>query len=133
MCERVPCLNANSSINIYHYSLRAGLSPDGTFYRHYASLGAVNTYSQLYRIDSPILTEKHVAPFKQYHFAYASGQAYVWNVMLGRVVGDGGRGFGVLLDEQASKMLEKNRRSEGKICLLLVVLRQAQVAIKNVA
>lgn len=43
-----------------------------------------------------------MAPFKQYHFAYASGHAYVWNVIFGRVVGAGGRGFGVDLDEQDS-------------------------------
>lgn len=53
-------------------------------------------------MDSPIRTEKQVAPFRQYHLAYASGQAYVWNVMFGREVGDGGLAFGVEREEQAS-------------------------------
>lgn len=64
----------------------------------------ISTYSQLYSSDSPILTVKHVAPLRQYHVAYAGGQTYVWNVMLGlAVVGTGGRGFGVVRDEHASK------------------------------
>lgn len=53
-------------------------------------------------MDSEILTAKQVAPLRQYHFAYASGHVYVWNVMFGRDVGDGGRGLGVDRDEQAS-------------------------------
>ena len=62
----------------------------------------------MYRIDSPMRTEKHVAPFRQYHLAYASGHAYVWNVMFGREVGDGGRGFGVDREEQASVSMGAN-------------------------
>lgn len=53
-------------------------------------------------MDSPIRTEKQVAPLRQYHRAYASGQAYVWNVMFGLVVGPKGLGLGALRDEQAS-------------------------------
>ena len=57
-------------------------------------------------MDSPMRTEKQVAPLRQYHLAYASGQAYVWKVMFGRVVGVGGRGFGVDLEEQESVRTE---------------------------
>lgn len=60
------------------------------------------TYSQLYSSESPILTVKHVASFKQYHAAQAGGHLYVWNVMFGLGVGVGGRGFGVVRLEQAS-------------------------------
>lgn len=52
---------------------------------------------------SPILTVKQVAPLRQYQAAYAGGQAYVWKVMLGRRVGDEGRGRGVDRDEQPSE------------------------------
>lgn len=38
----------------------------------------------------------------QYHAAYSGGHWYVWNVMLGRAVGAGGLGFGVVRDEHAS-------------------------------
>lgn len=53
-------------------------------------------------MDCPIFTVKQVAPLRQYQAAYAGGHAYVWNVMLGRIVGEGGRGLGVDRDEQAS-------------------------------
>lgn len=53
-------------------------------------------------MDSPILMEKHVAPLRQYHFAYVSGHVYVWNVMFGRTVDCGGRGLGVDRDEHPS-------------------------------
>ena len=52
----------------------------------------------------PILTVKQVAPFRQYQAAQAGGQAYVWKVMFGRIVGDGGLGFGVERDEHASEI-----------------------------
>lgn len=45
---------------------------------------------------------KQVASFRQYHAAYSGGHWYVWNVMLGRAVGAGGLGFGVVRDEHAS-------------------------------
>lgn len=63
----------------------------------------VHTYSQLYSSESPILTVKQVASLRQYHAAYAGGHSYVWNVMLGRGVGAGGLGFGVVRDEHASE------------------------------
>lgn len=57
---------------------------------------------------------KQVASFKQYHAAYADGHLYVWNVMFGLGVvvlavwtdggGGGGRGFGVVRLEHASKI-----------------------------
>ena len=50
------------------------------------------------------MTVKQVAPLRQYQAAYAGGQAYVWNVMLGLIVGLGGRGRGVDREEQASEM-----------------------------
>lgn len=62
----------------------------------------MTTHSQLYRRESPILTVKHVAPLRQYQVAYAGGHSYVWNVMLGRCVGAGGLGFGVVREEHAS-------------------------------
>lgn len=65
------------------------------------------TYSQLYSSDSPILTVKHRASFKQYHAAYAGGHLYVGNVMFGLGVGVGGRGFGVVRLEQASVINSK--------------------------
>ena len=55
-------------------------------------------------MDLPILTVKQVAPLRQYQAAYAGGQAYVWKVMLGLMVGLGGRGRGVDREEQASEM-----------------------------
>lgn len=67
------------------------------------SIQYINTYSQLYNSESPILTVKHVASFKQYQAAYAGGHLYVWNVMFGLGVGVGGRGFGVVRLEQASE------------------------------
>ncbi len=60
------------------------------------------THSQLYNKESPILTVKHVASFRQYHAAYAGGHLYVWNVIFGLGVGVGGRGFGVVRLEHAS-------------------------------
>lgn len=66
------------------------------------------THSQLYSSESPILTVKQVAPLRQYHAAYAGGHSYVWNVMLGRGVGAGGLGFGVVRDEHASATKENN-------------------------
>lgn len=39
---------------------------------------------------------------RQYHAEYAGGQEYVWNVMLGLIVGDGSLGLGVDLDEHPS-------------------------------
>ncbi len=61
-------------------------------------------------MESAILTVKHVAPLRQYHAAYAGGQAYVWNVMLGRMaLWLGERGFGVERDEQAA---EKERKRD---------------------
>lgn len=62
----------------------------------------------MYSSESPILTVKQVASLRQYHAAYAGGHSYVWNVMLGRGVGAGGLGFGVVRDEHAS---EKNKQS----------------------
>ena len=53
-------------------------------------------------MERPILTVKQVAPLRQYQAAYAGGQAYVWKVMLGRMVGEGGRGRGVDREEHAS-------------------------------
>jgi hypothetical protein len=53
------------------------------------------------------LTVKHVAPLRQYQAAYAGGHSYVWNVMFGRGVGAGGLGFGVVRDEHASTILNK--------------------------
>lgn len=50
---------------------------------------------------------KQVAPLRQNQAAYAGGQGYVRNVMLGRGVGAGGRGFGVLRDEHASEIEKK--------------------------
>ena len=55
-------------------------------------------------MDRPILTVKQVAPLRQYQAAYAGGQAYVWKVMLGLMVGLGGLGRGVDREEQASEM-----------------------------
>lgn len=49
-----------------------------------------------------MLTVKQVAPFRQYHAAYSGEHAYVWNVMLGLAVGEGGLGFGVERLEHAS-------------------------------
>ena len=57
-------------------------------------------------MERPILTVKQVAPLRQYQAAYAGGQAYVWKVMLGRMVGEGGRGRGVDREEQASATQE---------------------------
>lgn len=51
---------------------------------------------------------KQVAPLRQYHFAYASGHVYVWNVMLGRTVDWGARGFGVDREEQPSARQEES-------------------------
>lgn len=45
---------------------------------------------------------KQVAPFRQYQVLYSGGQGDVWNVMLGRAVGTGGRGLGVDRLEHAS-------------------------------
>lgn len=67
------------------------------------------TYSQLYNNESPIFTVKHVASFRQYHCAYASGHLYVWNVIFGLGVGVGGRGLGVVRLEQASKNGEEEK------------------------
>lgn len=50
---------------------------------------------------------KQVAPLRQYQAAYAGGHSYVWNVMLGRGVGAGGLGFGVVRDEHASATKER--------------------------
>ena len=47
---------------------------------------------------------KQVAPLRQYQAAYAGGQAYVWKVMLGLMVGLGGLGRGVDREEQASEI-----------------------------
>lgn len=58
-----------------------------------------------------ILIVKHVAPFKQNQAAYAGGHSYVGNVMLGRGVGAGGRGFGVVRDEHASAKDTRNKLS----------------------
>ena len=55
-------------------------------------------------MDRPILTVKHVAPLRQYQAAYAGGHAYVWKVMLGLMVGEGGLGRGVDREEQASEI-----------------------------
>lgn len=46
---------------------------------------------------------KQVASLRQKYFAWAGGHGYVGNVMLGRGVGAGGRGFGVLRDEHDSE------------------------------
>lgn len=62
----------------------------------------IKTYSQLYSNESPILTVKHVASFRQYQAAYAGGHLYVWNVIFGLAVGLGGRGLGVVRLEHAS-------------------------------
>lgn len=51
--------------------------------------------------------EKQVAPLRQYHLAYASGQVYVWNVMLGRTVDWGVRGFGVDREEHPSAIRKR--------------------------
>ena len=48
---------------------------------------------------------KQVAPLRQYQAAYAGGQAYVWKVMLGLMVGLGGLGRGVDREEQASEIM----------------------------
>lgn len=69
-----------------------------------------STYSQLYSSESPILTVKQVASFKQYQAAYAGGHLYVWNVIFGLGVGVGGRGFGVVRLEQASGNWEKRNK-----------------------
>ena len=55
------------------------------------------------------MTVKQVAPLRQYQAAYAGGQAYVWKVMLGLMVGEGGLGLGVDREEQASATLESIR------------------------
>lgn len=44
---------------------------------------------------------------RQYQAAYAGGQAKVWNVMLGRMVGEGGRGLGVEREEHPSVNLAR--------------------------
>ena len=45
-----------------------------------------------------------------YQAAYAGGHAYVWKVMLGLIaLCDGGRGFGVLLDEHAPANRMENK------------------------
>lgn len=67
-------------------------------------------------MDSPILMEKQVAPLRQYHLAYASGQVYVWNVMLGRTVDWGVRGFGVDREEHPSgKAKRRNNVRQGQL------------------
>jgi hypothetical protein len=71
----------------------------------------LNTYSQLYNNESPIFTVKQVASFRQYHAAYAGGHLYVWNVIFGLGVGLGGRGFGVVLLEQASESTQNRKIS----------------------
>jgi len=59
-------------------------------------------------MESATLTVKHVAPLRQYHAAYAGGQAYVWKVMFGLIVPWlGGRGFGVDRDEHAPEKTNK--------------------------
>lgn len=81
-------------------------------------------HSQLYKIDSPIRTEKHVAPLRQYHLAYASGHAYVWKVIFGLVVVEGCKvegilGFGVDLDEHDSVNRSNNWRIKNGNILLI--------------
>jgi hypothetical protein len=60
-----------------------------------------------------------VASFRQYHAAYAGGHLYVWNVIFGLGVGLGGRGFGVVLLEQASAI--KRRRKKNPINFFFIV------------
>lgn len=55
---------------------------------------------------------KQVAPLRQQKVAQAGGQAYVWNVIFGRGVGAGGRGFGVDLLEHASENKENQDKDE---------------------
>ena len=69
-------------------------------------------------MDLPILTVKQVAPLRQYQAAYAGGQAYVWKVMLGLMVGLGGRGRGVDREEQASEMTAVSVSVLCSLCVL---------------
>ena len=111
-----------SSINTVYY-LRPHCIPDGSSlaitYHPEARVPThpqSDTYSQLYSSESPILTVKHVASFRQYHSAYAAGHLYVWNVIFGLGVGVGGLGFGVVLLEQASAKGRQNGKRRLHLC-----------------
>lgn len=82
--------------------------PSRSLYSHRGPMNP-SAHSQLYSREGPIFTVKQVAPLKQYHAANSGGHWYVGKEILGRGVGGGGgRGLGVVRDEQASTMLNND-------------------------